>query len=308
MYTRMLVPLDGSEYAEVVFPYVKELAGRLDIDVILLHVFASEASEFAPMHRAYIEQAAEMVKREARKVQRKSGASPQVKPVEVRGEMVVGSPAEEILRFAEENKADFILTATHGRTGLRHWALGKVADKILRVAKVPVCLVRAGVPDQVPYDRWPKKTILVPLDGSELAESVLPHVERLARQRDQVEVVLLRVCEPLVTPSYYAAELSGVPLNWGEYMQKETARSKQAAKEYLAGIEKRFRESNIDVRSEVLVGKAADEIIDYVKKNPLSLIVMASHGRSGLSRLVYGSTAESVLFGVASPLCLVKLR
>jgi len=186
--------------------------------------------------------------------------------------------------------------------------MGSVADKVLRASKVPVWLVRAGIPDEIPYDQWPKKTILAPLEGSELDESVLPHVETLAKQRGRelVDVVLLRVCEPPATPSYYAPELSGVPLHWGEHVQQETARCKQVAKEYLAGKEKRLKESNISVRSEVLVGKAADQIVDYVNKNPFNVIVMATHGRSGLSRWVYGSVAENILQEVSSPVLLVR--
>ena len=310
MYQKILVPLDGSELAEVVFPYAKELAGRLDVEVILLHVSSPALSDFLPMRRAYIERAAEIIQRQSREVQKKTGVQPGGKPVRVRGEMAEGYPAEEILHYADENAVDLILMATHGRSGIRHWAMGSVADKVLRVSKVPIWLVRARIPDEIVYDQWLMRTILVPLDGSELGEAVLPHVEALAKQRgtEQVDVVLLRVCEPPATPSYQLpeAELSDVPLDWGRYVEQETAKGKQVAEEYLAGIEKRLKDSRISVRSEVLVGKAADEIVDYANKNPFSLIVMATHGRSGLSRWVYGSVAENVLLEVSSPVLLVR--
>ncbi len=304
----MLVPLDGSELAEVVFTYAKELAGRLDLDVIFLHVCSPEERESLPMRRAYIERAAEIVKHQSQEVQQRTGIEPRSKPVEVRGETVTGYPAEEILRYAEENAVDFILMATHGRSGVKRWVMGNVADKILRASKVPVWLVRAGIPDEIVYDKWPRRTVLVPLDGSELAESVLPHVEYLTKQRGSeiVDVVLLRVCEPPPIPTDYSPEFSGVPLNWGEYALQEMARSKQAANEYLAGIEKRLKDSNISVRSEVLEGKADDVIVDYVNKNPFNLILMATHGRSGLSRLIYGSVAANLIHGVSSPIYLVK--
>ncbi|MFC2016287.1 universal stress protein [Chloroflexota bacterium] len=308
MYQRMLVPLDGSELAEVVFPYAKELAGRLDLEVILLLVASSALTEFVPMHQAYIERAAEIVKRQAKEVQERVGIQPGAKPVGVRGETAKGYAAEEILHYADENAVDLIIMATHGRSGIKRWTMGSVADKVLRASKVPILLVRAGIPDEIPYDQWPTRTILAPLDGSELAESVLSHVEALSKQRgsELVDVVLLRVCEPLAVPSYSTPELSGVPLNWGEYVQQEMARAKQAAREYLAGVEKRLKDSNISVRSEVLEGKAADEIVDYVKKNPFNLIVMATHGRAGLSRWVYGSVAENVLLEVSNPVLLVR--
>lgn len=306
----MLVPLDGSELAEVVFTYAKELAGRLDLEVMLLHVASPSVREFVPMHRAYIQRAAEVVRRQARKVQERTGIQPGGKPVEARGELVVGYPAEEILRYADENAVDLILMATHGRSGLRRWVMGSVADKVLRASKAPVWLIRAGIPEETPYDQWPITTILAPLDGSELAESALPHVEALAKQRgtEPVEVVLLRVCEPLAMPSYYIPELPDTPLNWGEYMQQETTKCKRMAKEYLAGVEKRLKDKGISVRSEVLVGKTADELVDYANKNPFNLIVMATHGRAGLSRWVYGSVAEYVLLGVSSPVLLIRTQ
>ncbi len=309
MYQRMLVPLDGSELGEVVFTYTKEIAGRLDLEVILLHIVRPEEGDFfAPIHRAYIKQTTETIRHQSREVQKRSGIQAGAKLVEVSGEVGSGDPAEEILRYTDEKNVDLVLMATHGPSGLRHWPMGRTADRVMRTAKVPVLLVRAGIPDEIPYDKWPKKTILVPLDGSELAESVLPHVEALVKQRstEPLDVVLLRVCEPPATPSYYAPELSGVPLNWGEYIQQEMLRDKQVANEYLAGIEKRLRASNINVRSEVLAGRASEEIIDYVSKNPFSLIVMATHGRSGLKRWVYGSVAEHLLLGVPSPILLVR--
>jgi nucleotide-binding universal stress UspA family protein len=260
------------------------------------------------MNRAYVEHAADTIRREARRVQRKAGLVPEEKIIEVQGELVVGYAPDEILRYVEENAVDLILMASHGRSGSKRWALGSVAGKILNAANIPVLLVRTGIPGQIPYDEWPKVTIIVPLDGSELAESVLPHAEALAKQgsREMVDVILMRVCELPVMPVYYTPELAEIPLNWGQYAQQETARCRQMASEYLAGIEPRFRDSGINVKSEVLVGTATDEIVAYASKTPYNLIVMATHGRSGLSRLVYGSVAANILVGVNSPLLLVK--
>ncbi len=308
MFRRMLVLLDGSELAEVVFTYAKELAGRLDLDVVLLHVYSPATRDFAPMHRAYIQRAARAVSRQAQEVQKKLGVKPEAKPVKVRGDLAMGYHADEILRYADENDVDLILMATHGRSGTKRWVLGGVADKVLRASKVPVWLVRAGVEDETPYDQWPAMTMLVPLHGSEAAEAVIPHVEALAEQQraEPVNVVLFKVCEPTITPSYYSPELSGTPLNWGEYMEQEMARCKKVSTEYLAEVAKQLTDKGITVQSEVLVGKAADMIVDYANKNPLSLIIMTTRGRSGLRRLVYGSITESVLVEVSNPVLLVK--
>ena len=308
MYRKMLVPLDGSELAESVFVYVKELAGGLDIDVIVLHVAIPGLDQFTPMREAYVAQSAEKLQSDAREVQSKRTPKPK-KAVKITGELAVGYPAEEILRYSEEKKIDLIVMATHGRSGLKRWSLGSVADKILRASNIPVWLVRPGVTDAIPYDQWKERTLIVPLDGSELAEKVLPHVEVLTKQPGgkPVEVVLLRVSEPPALPSYYVPEISEVPLNWGEYEQQEIAKGKQAAEEYLAQIQKRLNDAGVArVKTEVIVGKADSVIVDYAGKHPCGVIVMASHGRSGISRWVYGSVAQNVLQGVSCPVFLIR--
>ena len=160
----MLVVLDGSQLAEVVFPYAKELCGRLGMDAILLHVYAAATRDFAPMYKAYIDRSSEAIQAQARQVQ-DSLLSPQkgTRPVDVRGELKMGYHADEILRFVEENAIDLILMASHGRSGAGRWSIGSVADKILRASKVPAWLVHAESEETLPYDRWPTRTLLVPL-------------------------------------------------------------------------------------------------------------------------------------------------
>ncbi len=296
MYKRMLVPLDGSEVAEVVFPYAKELAGRLGTEVVLLHISSQGLKDFQPMTQAYIGHAAEIIK---------SGAT---KPLTVRGELVIGYPSDEILRYAEEKKVDLIVVASHGRSGGKRSEMGSVAERVLRAANTPVLLVPTAPRDPDAFDRWPERQMIVPLDGSDLAETVLPHVEGLAGKGglSSVKVVLVRACEPPAMPTYYSPELSEIPLHWGQYAQQETARCKQVSTEYLSNISSRLSSRGIDVRSEVLVGKASDEIVNYANKTPHSLIVMATHGRSGLSRLVYGSVALNILLGVSNPILVIK--
>ncbi|MEE8413360.1 MAG: universal stress protein [Dehalococcoidales bacterium] len=308
MYRRMLVLLDGSELAEMALIYARELAGRLDIDLTLLHVSSPAARATVPMQRAYVQHAAEIMQKEARIVQKKTGLKPKGRLVKVRGELVEGYPAEEILHYAEENDIDLILMATHGRSGARRWSMGSVAGKILNASRIPVWLVQTRAHEEIPYDKWPDKTILVPLDGSNLAESVLPHVEAIAGQRntEQMEVVLLRISEPPAIPTYYGTDITGASIDWGSYTQQETVRRKKSAENYLAEIEKKLKESKINVTAKVIEGKAKDEIVDYANKHPHSLIIMASHGRSGLSRLVYGSVAANLLHGVSNPIFLIK--
>ena len=308
MYHRMLVPLDGSELAETVCIYAKELAGRLDLDVILLHVGNPSTQGIVPMELAYIDHMAETVSRQIRDVQKATDGEQKSKPVKVSGELAVGYSAEEIIRFADDNSVDLIVLASHGRSGIKRWTIGSVAGKVMSATTIPVWLIKAGAPVDTPYDKWPSKTLIVPLDGSELAESVLPHVETLAKQRgpEPVEVVLVRISEIMTIPTYYSPDISGVSLNWGNILQEETIRRKAEAKKYLEEIEKRFKQGKINVKSVVIEGKPNDEIVEYANKIPFSMIIMATHGRSGLSRLVYGSVAANIIHGVAGPILMIK--
>lgn len=306
-YQRILVPLDGSEHAEKVLVYAKELAGRLDLDVSLLYVCSKEEYQVLPMHRSYVERLADLVTTQSAAVRASIGNQPKGKGGQAAGRVAVGYPAEEILRFADENKTDLILMTTHGRSGVKRWILGSVADKVLRASKLPILLVRSGVSDEVTYDKWPKRTIVVPLDGSKVAESVLPHVEVLAKQKglDSLEVVLLQVSEPPVIQSDYPASM---PSTWEEHVKEETARRKRGAEQYLSGVEKRLKDAGLKVRSEALVGNPAQELIGYCSKDHFNMIVMATHGRSGISRWAYGSVAEKILLGTASPTVVIRPR
>ena len=301
MYKNILVPLDGSELAEVVLPYAKELAGRLDLDLTLLHVCESQP-EAHFMCQAYLERAADTVRAQSREVQSKTGAPSGVKANEVRIHVVHGHPAEGILRYAEENKPDIILMATHGYSGVRRWVLGSVADKILRQSKIPVWLVRANIPEEIVHDEWPKRTLLVPLDGSKFAEVVLPHVQQLAKQRgaELVNIVLIRIYEkPFVTADYPESD-------WAKHVERMVNYFKQEAASYLAEVQKSLSVAGLNVRAEVIMGKPADEIIKYAHNNHPNLVVMATHGSSGLSLWEYGNIADKVLRGVSSPIFMVR--
>jgi nucleotide-binding universal stress UspA family protein len=306
MYKKILIPLDGTQLAELVIPYAKDLAGRLDLDMIILHVSTPEERGLTTMHLAYVERIAKKVKGKSIKVQQRTGSKSGDNVIIAKGKLTVGYPADEILRCADENNVDFILMATHGYSGIKRWAIGSVADKVTRASEVPVLLVRVGIMDEISYDKWPQKTLLVPLDGSKLAESVLTHVKALAKQRgtQPVDVVLLRVCDrPLISSQFSKTSIS---VGREEQVKQTTALFKQESKHYLAGIEKRLRDAGLTAKTRVIVGNPAKEIIKYASKSPFNLIVMATHGRSGLIRWAYGSVADRILWEGSSPIFLVR--
>ena len=150
------------------------------------------------------------------------------------------------------------------------------------------------------------KKILVPLDGSELAECVIPHLESIIKGCSIPEVIFIRVVEPEHIPVGYSME--GVfTIEDIRKAEKETdARSKYEAGEYLNKIINRFTNKSADFHSEVIFGKPAETIIDYAEKNLVDLIVIATHGRSGVSRWVWGSTADKILRTTLIPVLMVR--
>jgi nucleotide-binding universal stress UspA family protein len=296
MYKKMVVPLDGSELAETALPYVRELTRRLALETILLNVCPTQQKEFAAVHRAYVDKVVTKVKGQMGV----KGHSRTPSEGKVRGRVLVGEPAERILRYASDNGIDLILMATHGESGTRRWAMGSVVDRVLRAAKVPVLVVRTGIREEIVYDQWPRRSMLVPLDGSPLAEAAVPHAEQLARQRsvELVDVVLISVCEPRLAPSFYPFHS---PLEGDEDLVKRRLESEN----YLSAIAARLKGAGIGTRTLVLEGKPADQIIDYANSNQFNMIVMTTHGSSGTGRWTYGSVAEKVLLGASSPILLV---
>ncbi|MGD2144370.1 MAG: universal stress protein [Anaerolineae bacterium] len=142
------------------------------------------------------------------------------------------------------------------------------------------------------------QTILVPLDGSKRAEAILPHVEEIAL-RCEAKVVLVRAIEPIP----YVLGPEGTPLVVPEQQLRQRRKD---AESYLASREGQFREKGMEVKSRVLHGPVVEAIIDAAERESADLIAIASHGRSGLSQVFYGSVAAGVLHRVDRPLLVVR--
>ncbi len=308
----LLVPLDGSNLAEDVFPYAREIAGRMDLDLVFLNVCNPFEKELLPMRQSYVDKMADMVWHQIREIRTVTGTLISIKTREALAKVVIGDPGEEILRYAGENPIGIILMATHGASGVRRWAIGSVAYKVLHASQIPVLLIRSGIPEETVYDQWPQRTILVPLDGSRLAESALPLAEQLAKERDiqNTRIVLVNVCKPDLLPqgSYYMNPdyPPTTPLQYEDYVKQETAKTKDASRQYLERITQKIKLEGIKIKTEVLAGDAAEEIIKYANSHPFQVIVMTSHGHSGFKHLVLGSVAEKVVLETHTPVLIVK--
>jgi len=143
-------------------------------------------------------------------------------------------------------------------------------------------------------------TILVPLDGSERAEAILPHVEQVTRMCG-AEVILLHVLEP--PPYKGTSEQDGMTLH-----QQQLEHLEQKAQEYLGSLRDEFREKGIKTRLCIAHGPVVESILSTVSSEEATLVAMASHGRSGLGHMLFGSVAVKVLRQVDRPLLLIRSR
>ena len=143
------------------------------------------------------------------------------------------------------------------------------------------------------------QTILVPLDGSKLAECVFPHVETMVRGSQAKRVVFARVVEPFHPPTgdYILPE---------EQLRKMEAEVKADAENYLKGIVSRVKYEGARVESAVLYGRSADTLAEFATKNRIDIIIIATHGRSGVSRWVWGSVADRILRSSCVPVLMVR--
>ncbi|MCI0396080.1 MAG: universal stress protein [Chloroflexi bacterium] len=142
------------------------------------------------------------------------------------------------------------------------------------------------------------RTILVPLDGSKRAEAILPHVEQLAHHFE-ARVIFLQVVEPRTPPVMPEGMLLNLDQIQQDFKEVDT---------YLAAKQGEFREMGIEARHTVEYGPVVQKIIDVAEREGADLIAMASHGRSGMSRVFYGSVAAGVLQRVDRPLLLIRSR
>jgi nucleotide-binding universal stress UspA family protein len=147
--------------------------------------------------------------------------------------------------------------------------------------------------------------ILVPLDGSELAECVLPHVEAIAGGCRAAKIVLVRVVEPY-RPTRGKAYYSLLPEESKEDW-KWVEEGRSAAENYLKQVASRLAKGGRDVQTEVLVGRAAESLADFASKSAADLIVIATHGLSGITRWLWGSTADRVLRSSCVPVLMVRV-
>ncbi len=293
---KILVPTDFSRDANRAVYYAAYFSEPYESEVILLHVVSLfEHDPNNPQHNFpnidEVYRSLETIATEQMDQIRQDHSH-----VQIRKEMIRGvSPAEEIINFARENQVDLIVMGTHGRSGLSHFLLGSVAEKVIRHMHCPVMTIRYIHGDT---GRAPRlKRIVVPIDFSAYSKQALGHAIELAGTFG-ASIEFLHVIEEQVHPSYYITGDTSIFKLIPDLRERSIAAMKEfVEKEIPDGIEHTFH---------VREGRAHSEIVKFAEEQDADLIVIATHGLSGLDYLLLGSTTEKVVRRSKTPVLSVR--
>ena len=303
MYRQILVPLDGSELAEKVLPYVNLLGRKLRSAVKLVSVVETVGLGSTLYWDSPISYD---ISRNYNYLSKLSGRL-QLDGLDASFVTVQGSPCIQIVNLADEEPDTLIAMSTHGRSGVSRLIMGSVTDKVLHAATNPLLIVRPTEGEAI-ADHGQLEGVVVPLDGSYLAEQVLNHVVPLAKAL-HLKVTLVSV---IATAGEYDRFMTYQPIDsmstvyYGPY-EEFSKESEAQSMEYLHQVSDRLRKEGIHDLDERLVrGRAADVIGDIAKETPHNLVAMTTHGRSGLGRWVLGSVTDRVVRRSGAPVLVVR--
>lgn len=288
MYRKILVPLDGSLFAESALPFAESLSRLFDAELHLLRVH--EGIPYGGKLLSSVPE--EEISRDLERLRLLLAG----RGARVRWDMATGNAHEAIDTYVRGFGIDLVAMATHGAgAGLSH-GLGSVALKCVRMLSVPMYLVRpdgAGAPD---LTKTPARIerILIPLDGSMLAQGILAEIDPFLRRVD-AEVRLIRV----------------IPFNTMLHRRygAESERMEQEARSYLDGVTATHRDRMVRMGDPIVArGEPATEILRAAQEWSAPLIAMTTHGRTGVSRLFFGSVAEKVIGVARGAVLLVRAK
>ena len=280
---RILVPLDGSRLSEAIVPLAEALARDYEAALLLVRALRTLNSAEAEVK----------AQEEAEIYLRGMADELTARGLRVEWKVWYDEPDRAIADAARFNAVDLITMTTHGRGGLSRLMFGSVAESLVRMAPVPVLLVRG----ELAWYPGGLRKIVVPLDGSERSEAILPVVERLAGPFD-LAIELLRAIEPL--PAYAAAEISSART------EEMIALEEADAEGYLRKVATPLEAKGLRVARCVGRGLAVDVILRRAEETGAGLVAMSTHGRTGVGRLLIGSVAERVLRSAPVPVLLWK--
>ncbi len=298
MYERILVPLDGSDASEAALVLVEHLVSK---SVRLLRVEPNDLLLIPPsvtgVQPGWEDRFSARVRGELELVAERFRSGGRTVEVEVRS----GDPAEEIIASAED--ADLVVMTTHGRGAAGRLIFGSTADRVARHGTTPTLLIRRGADANGPVT---PARVVVPLDGSELAERALAEAEKLAVILN-VPMHLVRAVgadDVLATVHGDVAGTSADPSRQDDAYERARLETERQAVEYLEDRAKGPRDSGLATEIELLKGTPAFVLLWMIQ--PDDVVVMTTHGLGGYRRWMIGSVAEKLVREAAGPVLLVR--
>ncbi len=279
MYSRVLVPLDGSPLSQQVLPYVRLVAKALQLPVELMSAFSPVPEELAdPQHGLYIDQLATTFREQAHKDLHPIEVSLQDSGFAVSTTVREGDAASRIVDEAEKQPDTLIAMSTHGRSGISRWVMGSVTDKVLHATTSPMMIIRCRPEESVAPD-VKLSSMIVPLDGSSHAQSILPHVATMAKGLGS-KILLTRVTTSTDSSLDPAA--------------------------YLSQVAERLRREGITALEEQLLqGDVSDTIVNLTHQIADNMVAVTTHGHSGVKHWL-GSITHRIVNHAGGPVLVCR--
>jgi nucleotide-binding universal stress UspA family protein len=292
MFTRILVPLDGSAIAEKALPHARALGRTLEIPITLITVIET-AAQFSTK-KAYLNTLIEGGVKNSEEYLEKISKTFSGGAIQYRVEK--GRAEDAIIMNAAADNGTLITMATHGRSGLHRWLLGSITEKVVRGANNAVLVVRATEDASSEGEAAPG-SIIVPLDGSPVAECVLSTVAQLAGAF-RLKVILLR--------AYSLKQIIFNPEEFHPDLDELKGQLKWEAATYLEEKAAELKIRGVEVSCSPIEGDAAETIIETGKEAPNALIAMSTHSAPALRRWVLGSVTEKTLRHATNPVLTIR--
>ena len=298
-YQRILVPLDGSRLAEQVLPYVRLLANRFKSQVQFLHVIEPQPLNVARLPEfIQRDRSTDTMLSQIQACLEKLAGSLSNEELSVSFLIREGRPSSCIAHEAEKETDTLIAMSTRGRSGMAGWVLGSVTDEVLHATASPLLITRSQGEESFTSEVQLKKAI-VPLDGSRLAEQVLPHVVSLA-QGLGLSVALLRAT-PCTGEGSYLEYLSGSYEGFPQDVDERAVR-------YLREVSQRLRHQGVVTVEELLVHcDPAVAAVAFDRESQHDLVAMVTHGRPDLGRWLQGRITDQVARHCRHPVLVIPV-
>ena len=289
MYKSIMVPTDGSGFDREAIRVALRIGERTDAKVRLVRVLSTGSFFGAAAAAEGTAVAAEIVRSERDRALSElyslAAECRATSKADVTVDLHAGPVTDVLQGYARRNDIDLIVISTHARSGFSRLSLGSVTDSLIRHTTIPVLVVKPSVSYLNPQVGGAFSRIVVPLDGSTLAEQILPRVLELAKLED-AEITLLNV---LIPQSYSQKEIVDPSLPWWD-------KDISLAQVYLSYVATRLRHRGVTVTTDIVIAEnVASAIGDFASREKADLIAIATHGRGGLARMIRGSVADAIM-------------